>query len=97
MNTALMPTSDQTASVTDPSSDKPQGKQITRREFLQYVWGASAALLMVEAGGAAFWFALPHNLVENGVFRLTPSELPLQNTPPVIMPLIYDGFWLRNT
>ena len=36
-----------------------QARGITRREFLNYVWGASMALFMAELGGAIFLFALP--------------------------------------
>src|SRR5258708_7661830 len=98
MSTAIMPTSDQSSDIDNASSDKPDGKQITRREFLQYMWAASAVLLMVEAGGTALWFALPHfrNGFEEGVVRLTPAELPSQNTSPV--PMVADRvIWLRNT
>ena len=33
-------------------------KGVTRREFLNYVWGATMAVFMAEMGGAVFLYAL---------------------------------------
>jgi cytochrome b6-f complex iron-sulfur subunit len=43
--------------MAEPAAQQSRG--ITRREFLNYVWGASMALFMVELGGAIYAFALP--------------------------------------
>ena len=32
---------------------------LTRREFLYYIWGASIALVTLEAVGLTVWFLLP--------------------------------------
>jgi len=34
-------------------------KGVTRREFLNYVWGATMAVFMAEMGGAIFLYACP--------------------------------------
>ena len=55
-----------TASVTKAQAANPVVAQPsievsapTRREFLYYIWGASIALLLVEATAGLIWFALP--------------------------------------
>lgn len=70
---------------------------MTRREFLYYVWGASMALFMAEAGGAILWFALPRFKAGEfgGAFAVPVEKIPPPDSPePVDFP---DGrFWLIN-
>lgn len=43
-----------------PAKPEPEViKGVTRREFLNYVWGASMALFLAQFGGISFLFAMP--------------------------------------
>ncbi len=70
---------------------------VTRREFLNYVWGAAMALFMAEMGGAFFLYALPRfKPGEFGsAFTISGSALPTPNSAPVSND---EGrFWIANT
>src|SRR4030042_4665066 len=74
----------------------PARLPLTRREFLYYLWGASMALFMAEAGGAIVWFALPlfREGGFRGVFSVPVSEVPAPDQGPKEFP---EGrFWLVN-
>lgn len=68
----------------------PQFRNITRREFLNYVWVASMALFMAEMGGAIYAFSLPR--FREGEFGGTKiigavgERLPNPDSPPVAYP-----------
>jgi len=47
------------APTTPAASAAPSVPPMTRREFLYYIWAASMALFLAEAGGAIVWFAVP--------------------------------------
>jgi cytochrome b6-f complex iron-sulfur subunit len=69
---------------------------LTRREFLYYIWGASIALFTVEFTGLLVWFMLPRFREGQfgGKFTLSLDSLPAINDPPFNFP---DGrFWLVN-
>ncbi len=69
---------------------------LTRREFLYYIWGASIALFTVEITGLIVWFMLPRFREGEfgGRFTLPSDVLPDVNDPPFDYP---DGrFWLVN-
>ncbi len=93
------------ARVTDTMSPAESGKRdasvnvkgISRREFLNYVWGASVALLAVEACGAATWFAIPSPLynVKGGLFKIYPQTLPVPGSSPLANGA--GEFWLTNS
>lgn len=55
-----------------------------RREFLYYIWGASIALLLGEAGAAFIWFALPRfkEGTFGGIFSFPPDRVPQVDTFP---------------
>jgi len=74
-----------------------QAKGVSRREFLYYIWGASMALLLAEAGGAIIWFALPRFRAGEfgGVFTIDPATLPAVGSPPAGNPA--GKYWLTNT
>jgi cytochrome b6-f complex iron-sulfur subunit len=68
---------------------------LSRREFLNYMLGASVALLGVEAVGAALWFALPNPQIGHELFRVDLKTLPEPGMAPVYD---IDGkFWISNT
>jgi cytochrome b6-f complex iron-sulfur subunit len=72
-------------------------KGVTRREFLNYVWGAAMALFMAEVGGALFLYALPRFKPGEfgGTFNVPASLLPAPGNPPLAND---EGrFWLSNT
>src|SRR5262245_29236825 len=73
----------------------PETKGISRRAFLNYVWGASAALLLAETGGAAIWFALPHLKVGADLFQIDPRAIPLPGETPSYS--WEADFWLTQT
>lgn len=72
-------------------------KPVTRREFLNYAWGAATVVLLAEAGVSAFMFALPRFKEGEfgGTFSVGPaSGMPAEDAPPVKN---LDGqFWLSN-
>jgi len=71
---------------------------LTRREFLNYAWLASLALLTVETIGLSLWFAFP-NFREGqfgGLFPIGTAAniVPEENSAPV--PYTDGKFWLVN-
>jgi len=90
MATATARTPDSGASI------EGQAKGVNRREFLQYVWGASIALLLTESCGAITWFALPHEKFgfgqDSDLFKIDLAIVPALNAAPEY---VRDGkFWL---
>ena len=72
------------------------GNGITRREFLYYIWGASIALLTLEAVGLMVWFLIPRFREGEfgGEFLVSVDDVPEPNSDPRNFP---DGrFWLVN-
>ena len=61
---------------------------VSRREFLYYIWGASIALLLGEAGAAIVWFALPRFREGEfgGVIPVALDDLPNAGDAPVSIP-----------
>jgi cytochrome b6-f complex iron-sulfur subunit len=74
---------------------EPDTTSLSRREFLNYMLGASVALLGVEAVGAALWFALPHDRLGVDFYKPDPKTFPAVGSPPV--PYIIGKFWISNT
>jgi cytochrome b6-f complex iron-sulfur subunit len=76
---------------------KPEPEPVTRREFLNYAWGAALGIVLVETGIASFLFALPRFKEGEfgGIFDLgTASSMPEIGAVPVQN---LDGaFWLVN-
>jgi cytochrome b6-f complex iron-sulfur subunit len=70
-------------------------KGISRREFLNYLWGGSIATGLVAACGAAAWFATPHLKLGTDVFRVDFKAIPLPNARP--FEFLEAGCWLTNT
>ena len=78
-------------------AERPPAKPVTRREFLNYAWGAALGVVLIEAGAASFFFALPRFKEGEfgGVFPIgSGSSLPPVDAAPVRN---LDGqFWLSN-
>jgi cytochrome b6-f complex iron-sulfur subunit len=76
---------------------RPPGPPMSRREFLNYAWGAALGVVLVEAGVATYMFAMPRFKEGEfgGIFPLgTGSSMPPVEGPPVRN---LDGqFWLSN-
>src|SRR5258708_15196625 len=89
-----------TATARIPETPEPidaETKGVNRREFLQYVWGASIALLLTESCGAITWFALPRyrNLAELGLVNVEMSHLSAVGAAPIVFSA--GKCWLSNT
>lgn len=73
-------------------------RQMNRREFLTYAWGAALGLVLLESGVALFDFMYPRFKAGEfgGKFFLGPeSSMPPTDAPP--LPNTDGKFWLVNT
>ncbi|HLY27049.1 MAG TPA: Rieske 2Fe-2S domain-containing protein [Aggregatilineales bacterium] len=96
-----------TPAATAGAEEQTQG--VSRREFLNYIWGASMALLLAETTGAIVWFALPRFRAGEfgGVFNIDPSVVPPKGqvdmashaiiTPTTPVGITAGKFWLSNS
>jgi cytochrome b6-f complex iron-sulfur subunit len=75
-----------------------QFRNISRREFLNYVWAGSMAIFLAASGGAMLAFAMPRfNEGEfGGMYTVgtVAEKLPAPDSPPVNYPDL--KFWLVN-
>ncbi len=82
--------------MAEPAAQQARG--ITRREFLNYVWGASMALFLAQFGGAILLFALPR--FREGEFGgkktigSVGDKLPQPDSGPVAYPDVKT--WIVN-
>lgn len=82
--------------MAEPAASQTRG--ITRREFLNYVWGASMALFLAQSGIGVLLFAMPR--FREGEFGgkktigLIGEKLPAPDSPPVAYPDV--KVWLAN-
>jgi cytochrome b6-f complex iron-sulfur subunit len=69
----------------------------SRREFLYYIWSASALLALGETGAALIWFAFPRFKEGEfgGTFAFDPEALPGAGAPPVTV--ASGRFHISNT
>lgn len=69
----------------------------SRREFLNYIWGASMAMLLGQFTVIGLWFAYPRFREGEfgGVFAYDPAEIPTLGSPPQSVPS--GRFWISNT
>jgi cytochrome b6-f complex iron-sulfur subunit len=75
----------------------PAPKGVTRREFLNYVWGTSMALFLVQFGGITWFFSMPRFRAGEfgGKIDVRAEEFPATNAAPVANNL--GKFWLVQT
>lgn len=85
------------AAAKEPEAPPPTPKGVTRREFLNYVWGASMALFLAQFGGITFFFAMPRFRAGEfgGEITVRADEFPQPNAAPVSNNP--GKFWLVNT
>lgn len=81
------------ATATPTSRAKTQAQAVevspvSRREFLYYIWGASIALLLGQAGAAIIWFALPRFREGEfgGIIAVPLEDVPAAGSAPVNNP-----------
>ena len=80
------------------TAEQKAKKQMNRREFLTYAWGAAAGLLLLEAGAGIYFFMYPRFRAGEfgGVFFIGPeASLPPPDAAPV--PYTAGKFWLVTT
>lgn len=79
----------------EPVAAPPKG--VSRREFLNYVWGASMALFLAQFAGITFFFAMPRFRAGEfgGKIDVRAEEFPALNAAPVSNNP--GKFWLVNT
>lgn len=94
---AKPPTAGGKPAAKEEAAPPAQPKGVTRREFLNYVWGASMALFLAQFGGITFFFAMPRFREGEfgGIIRVRAADFPQANQPPV--PNNPGKFWLVNT
>jgi cytochrome b6-f complex iron-sulfur subunit len=84
--------------IAEESPEEKARKEMNRREFLTYAWGAALGLLVLESGVATFFFMYPRFRAGEfgGVFYVGPeSSLPASDAVPV--PYTDGKFWLVTT
>lgn len=96
-----------TTATPKPAAQKPAAKpaeapppppqNVTRREFLNYVWGASMALMLAQTVGISVLFALPRFREGEfgGKIRVSTADFPALNASPTENNL--GKFWMVNT
>lgn len=74
-----------------------QVKPVNRREFLNYIWGASHLLLLGQTAAAVVWFALPRFKAGEfgGVFSAAPTDFPAVGAAPIGNAA--GKYWMSNT
>jgi cytochrome b6-f complex iron-sulfur subunit len=81
------------------AKDPPETEVVSRREFLNYIWGATMALLLAEMTGMSVLFALPRFREGEfgGFFNLGLADevLPAIEDPP--RPNDVGKYWLVQT
>lgn len=67
-------------------STLPQHRGVTRREFLNYVWLASMALLLAKTGSITFAFALPRRPFTSSTLNV--GDFPAVDAEPLLLDVI---------
>ena len=77
------------------AAKKVDGVSVSRREFLNYVWGSSMALFLAQGVGITFWFALPRLHEFTASFSV--QELPTPNQAPIRSKVNNVLFFITHT
>jgi cytochrome b6-f complex iron-sulfur subunit len=85
------------AKPAEKAAPPPPPAGVTRREFLNYVWGAAMALMLAETVGVTVLFALPRFREGQfgGKIKVNATDFPQPNATPV--PNNLGKFWMVNT
>ena len=96
---AVKPTSPPAATKGDSASYATELSVVTRREFLNYVWAGSMALLLAGTGGISFYFALPRPRLGEfgGVIPVSADEFRKSATDAAPIANNVGKFWISNT
>lgn len=80
------------------ANSEMQFRNITRREFLNYVWAGSMAIFLAASGGAMLAFALPRFQEDEFGSTYTVGTVNEKLPPPDAPPVNYPDlkFWLVN-
>lgn len=83
-----------------PKKEEPvyvEPTSVSRREFLNYIWGASIALFTAQFGGLTYFFSFPRFRPGQfgGKISTPVTNLPEVNKPPI--PNDVGKFWLVQT
>jgi cytochrome b6-f complex iron-sulfur subunit len=84
--------------IVEETPEQKAKKEMNRREFLTYAWGAALGLIALQAGVGTFFFMYPRFKAGEfgGKFFLGPvSALPPTDAAPI--PETAGKFWLVNT
>ncbi len=75
----------------------PEPSSVSRREFLNYVWGASMTLFLAQFGGLTYLFSFPRFRPGQfgGKIPASVADIPELNKPPKANDV--GKFWLVNT
>jgi cytochrome b6-f complex iron-sulfur subunit len=78
------------------AAEPPKVQGVTRREFLNYIWGASMALALAQTAGAIVWYILPVFKAGEfgGAYTLDIGLVPPPDSGPAPFPAL--RFWLVN-
>lgn len=83
--------------LVEETPEQKARKEMNRREFLTYAWGAALGLLVLESGVAMYLFMLPRFKAGEfgGKFFIPTSNIPPSDAAPV--PYTDGKFWLVQT
>ncbi len=85
-----------TEALAESQASSPASPPLSRREFLNYLWGTSLVIYLAGSAGALLFFALPR--FEEGEFGGV-ITLPVEQVPPPDSPpaeFAAGRFWLVN-
>jgi cytochrome b6-f complex iron-sulfur subunit len=85
-----------TEALAESQAGSPASPPLSRREFLNYLWGTSLVIYLAGSAGALLFFALPR--FEEGEFGGV-ITLPVEQVPPPDSPpaeFAAGRFWLVN-
>ncbi len=86
-----------TAVKKEEAPPPPEPSSVSRREFLNYVWGASMTLFLAQFGGLTYLFSFPRFRPGQfgGKIPASVTDIPELNKPPKANDV--GKFWLVNT
>jgi len=85
-----------TEALAESQAGSPASPPLSRREFLNYLWGTSLVIYLAGSAGALLFFALPRfeEGEFGGVITLPVDQVPPPDSPPA--EFAAGRFWLVN-